>query len=250
MNVTFELGISLGEISKVRFEDTGVPKLDDPFTWFIRRAGEAVTIHAHYEGSVREIGRASWVRGRLIERVGVKRAFPNDHQWKMVGTALGRVCRREKPEGAAPWRRLPRMVIGPIVVGVLAIVATAIIFVVRTDPPGRATIVPYYNLLWSDVERGGETTAALMTKDPQRERGRKLCVTGTVVEIEGATVDARRVHTGRLRTPEGDVVPFIAVGSTRSIVARYAGRFCGFAHGKQIIGLFDLPENRSPERDR
>lgn len=232
--VTFELPATGGEISKVRFELVDVPKLDDA-TWFVRLAGEAITIHAR-KG---EIGRASWVRGRLIERSGT----PTDQQWKMVGTALARVLRRAKD--VPLWRRVPRVVIGPIIVGALAIGATVVIFNVRTNEPAQDTIAPFDALTWSDVERGGETTAALIAKDPARERGRKLCVTGAVDTIAAETVDARNVHVGTLRTAEGDTVPFVALGSTRSVVRRYTGRFCGVAHGKRIVGLFDLPENRS-----
>jgi hypothetical protein len=169
VNLTFELGITLGEIAKVRFEDAPVPKLDDPHTWFIRLGGEAVTIHARREGRVREIGQASWVRDRLIERTGV----PSDQQWKTIGTALGRVIRRAKPSDAPLWRRVPRTVIGPIVMGVLAIAATAVIFTVRTKEPARATIAPYDKMTWRDVEHGGETTPALVVKDPARERHRR-----------------------------------------------------------------------------
>jgi hypothetical protein len=234
VNVSFELPANGGEISKVRFELVAVPKLDDA-TWFVRLAGERVTIHAR-KG---EVGHASWVRGRLIERAGA----PSDQQWKMIGTALARVIRRAKPSDVPLWRRVPRVVIGPIIMIFVAIVATVLIFNVRSNEPARDTIAPFDKLRWADVAHGGETTPPLILKDATRERGRKLCVTGTVDKIEAATVDARNVHVGTLRTTEGDALPFIALRSTRSIVARSAGRFCGVVHDKQIVGLFELPEN-------
>ena len=239
-----------GEISKVSFAGADVPKLDDAFTWFVRLAGEVVTIHGLHEGRVREIGRASWVRGRLIEKVGTRQDFPTDHQWKLVGTALARVVRRAKPTAVPVLRRVPRHVIGAVVMGLCAIGATALIFIVRTDDPAPETIAPFDTLLWTDVQHGGETTPALVAKDPARERGRKLCVSGAVDAIKAATVEARKVHVGTLFTAAGDSVPFIALGSARSIARRAPARFCGIAHGKQIVGLFDLPENRALERDK
>lgn len=256
--VSFELGISLGEISKVQFAHADVPKLDDAFTWFVRAgADDVVTVHALYNGRVTEIGRAKWspLVGRLVDRTSTKPQFPNQHQWKMVTTALGRV-RRRAIESMPRWRRAlgaidpteRPILIGAIIVGFLAIGFAAILFVVRTPDTVRTGVAPYDKLVWSDVERGGETTLPLIQKDPERERGRKLCVTGTVDTIEKTTIDNRPVHAGTLRTTDGESVQFIAVGSTRSVIARFAGRLCGVASGKSIVGLFDLPENRRLER--
>ena len=249
--IAFELGISLGEISKVQVERIDAPKLEDALTWFVRYDDGVVTIHALVAGRMREIARASWVRELLIERTSSKPGVPSDREWKLVATALSRVMRRAYST-APKWRHVfdriepasRKILLGSIIMGAITIGVVALIFVVRTDEPARETIAPFDALTWSDVQHGGETTPPLILKDPARERGRKLCVAATVDAIEATTVDARKVHTGTLRTAGGDALPFIALGSTRSITARAASRFCGVAHGKQIVGLFDLPENR------
>ena len=230
---SFELGISLGEISNVRFERTTVPKLDD--AWFVQLDGEVVTVHAR--GG--EIGRAAWVQSRLIERTGK----PTDDQWKRVGTALARVLKRAAPEK----RRIPRFLIGPIILGLLAVVATAVIFVVRTDEPREISLAMYGDLLWSDVRDGSDVMVPRVLRNAERERGRKLCVDGVVDKLELARLDGRDVHQGRLSFGDASI-PFVALGSARSIVTRYAARFCGIADGKQVVGLFDLPDNRSMVR--
>jgi hypothetical protein len=242
--VSFLLGVSLGEITNVEMSLAPVPKLDD--AWFVRCSGETVTVHAR-KG---EIGRAAWVRGRLIERTG----SPSDAQWKVVGTALGRVLRRASAnlEKGPRWRRVlasidPRtrsILIGAVVMGCLAIGAAGLLYRMRTRPPHHVSIARYDKLAWHDVMKGGETTVPLILKDPERERGRKLCIAGTVDVIERTRVDARDVHTGTLRTTEGPQISFVALGNTGDIVVAAAVAMCGYAHGKQIVGLFDLPENR------
>ena len=257
--VSFELGISLGEISKVQFAHGDVPALDDASTWFVRAgADDVVTIHARVDGRVREIARAKWsALGRLVDRSSTKQQVPNDHQWKVVATAIGRIKRRAIA-GVPAWRRAlgsigarvkidptaRPILIGAIIMGLAMIGVVAAIFVIRTDDPVTTRIAAFEKLVWSDVDGGGETTLPLIKKDPERERGRKLCVVGTVDAIERTTIDGRSLHAGTLRTADGDTAPFVALGSTRSVVARYAGRFCGVANGKTVIGLFDLPENR------
>jgi hypothetical protein len=241
------LGVSLGEISNVEMSRVPVPKLDD--AWFVQCNGETVTVHARVGKRVEEIGRAAWLRGRLIERTG----SPTDAQWKLVGTALGRVLRRAAVnlEKGPRWRRFvasidPRtrpVLIGAIVMGCLALGTAAMLYRMRTKAPHRTLIAQYDKLVYRDVAKGGETTVPLILKDPERERGRKLCVAGTVIAIERARVDARDVHTGTLRA-DGLTIGFIALRSTRDLVASSPAGLCGYAHGKQIVGLFDLPENR------
>lgn len=236
--VSFLLGISLGEISNVEMSLVPVPRLDD--AWFVQCSGETVTVHARSG----EIGRAAWVHDRLIERTGA----PTDAQWKVVATALGRVMRRAAAQPMPWWKRVvdPRarpILIGAVVTGVLAIGVAVMIHRVRTRPAHRESIARYDKLAWRDVAQGGETTIALIAKDPARERGRRLCVAGTVDAIERVRLDARDVHAGTLQTPDG-AIAFVALGSTAHVVARSTIRLCGVAHGKQIVGLFDIPENQ------
>ena len=320
--VTFELGISLGEISKVEFSTGEVPPLDDAFTWFVRAAEDGVvTIHARYDNKVREIARARWSYGRLVERSAIRPGFPSDQQWKLVTTALGRVMRRAV-EGAPLWRRVLATIdptsrpilLGAIIMGLAMIGVVVMIFVVRTKepvatstaptptpapapPPAPAVAPPpntlaklaasvaksssfsdvldiarpllgdgldnqgawlvahYTKLVWSDVANRDDTSVPLVLKDSERERGKRLCVTGKLSEIERADVEGHPVHVGALRTTDGDDVRFIALGSTGMLVKRSDGQLCGVATGKHdeaavIVGLFDLPENRTPSVER
>jgi hypothetical protein len=246
----FELDISLGEVSKVQVGRIDAPKLDAG-TWFVRYDDGVVTVHALAGGKVHEIARASWLREHLLDRTSVKPGTPSDREWKRVATAVSRVLRRTASAMPA-WRRAiaaidpksRRVIIGSIIMGVLAIGATVAIFVIRTNEPAAESLAPLDSLSWTDLQRGGETTVPLILKDPERERGRKLCVEGTVVSIERARVNGRDAHVGAMRIGD-DGIDFIALGSTGSIVARSSARMCGVGHGKRILGRFDLPENRN-----
>lgn len=252
MTVVFELRVSLGEISKVRFEDAP-PSLEDSAAWFVRCADDAVTVHALAGDRIREIASARFIGGRLVDRESIRPSVPSPEGWKILTTAVAR-ARRRADERAPRWRRAlakidpssRRVLLGAVIMGVLAIgLMATLLFVVRRTEPAAQSLAPFDALTWRDVARGGETTIPLILKDPERERGRKLCVTGKVVHIERARVNGRDAHVGGLRPADGgDSINFIALGSTRSIVADSMGDLCGVAHGKRIVGLFDLPENR------
>lgn len=254
--IQFVLDISLGEIAHVRHDRSAPPALD-ALTWLVQRDGERVTIHALLDGRVRELARASWVQGRLIERRSELAGCPTDAQWTLVATALGRVARRT--DGRTPrWRRTLaamdpktlRILIGAVIAGVAAIALVAVLFVIRTRDPITTVdelVARHARLAWADVATGTETTVPRVLKDPDRERDRRLCVTGTVVEI--ARHERRPVHVGALRTGDADEVRFVALGSTGTLVKRSAAVLCGVAAGKLdgapvIVGMFDLPENR------
>ena len=230
--VGFTFDPVVGEVSDV--QQGTVTRRMQAGKWFVQLDGEVVTIH-----ETGEIGRAAWVRSRLIEKTG----RPTDEQWKRVGTALGRVLRRAAPEK----RQLPRFLIGPVIVGALAIVGIAVIFIVRSPDPPKIALAEHSDLVWSDVSEGAEVVSPRMLKDAERDAGRKLCVEGTVDELEVVRLKGRNIHRGKLRFGSASI-PFVALGSAKSIVTRYAARLCGIADGKQVVGLFDLPENRSTER--
>lgn len=122
-----------------------------------------------------------------------------------------------------------------------------------TDEVGRgeALLARYPKAVWADVDVPAETTVPLVLKDPARERGKHLCASGTIERIERRDVDGRRVYAGRLETADGDAVAFVALGSTGELVKRSTGTLCGVAIGRardaaKLLGLFDLPENRTP----
>ncbi|MBL8623243.1 MAG: hypothetical protein JNK64_18165 [Myxococcales bacterium] len=113
---------------------------------------------------------------------------------------------------------------------------------------GRAT--------WADFHvADAETSLPLALKDGARERGKRLCVTGRLLDIARSDLDQRPVYAGALVTADGDTLRFIAVGSTGTLVKRDTGTFCGVVTGRvddaaMAVGMFDLPENARPIVER
>lgn len=113
---------------------------------------------------------------------------------------------------------------------------------------GRAT--------WADFHvADAETSLPLALKDGARERGKRLCVTGRLLDIARSDLDQRPVYAGALVTADGDTLRFVAVGSTGTLVKRDTGTFCGVVTGRvddaaMAVGMFDLPENARPIVER
>ncbi|MBA2543160.1 MAG: hypothetical protein H0V17_26195 [Deltaproteobacteria bacterium] len=106
-------------------------------------------------------------------------------------------------------------------------------------------------LRWAEVQLPAETTLARVEKDPQLERGKRLCATGEIVRIARRDLGDRKLYVGRLRTAEHDDVAFVAAGTTGDLVKRSTGTLCGAVLGMSgdavsILGMFDLDENRMP----
>jgi hypothetical protein len=112
------------------------------------------------------------------------------------------------------------------------------------------------HVAWRDVTiTDAETSIPLVLKDPVPERGKRLCATGALTDIERADLDNRPAFSGTLRTADGDDVRFIAVGSTGALVKRSTGTICGVVTGRadkavMLVGMFDLPENAMPAVER
>lgn len=124
------------------------------------------------------------------------------------------------------------------------------------------------HLRWADVEAlEAETSLALFRKDPDAERGKRLCVDALVLSIraeplgKGKTYEGILLRAGAVRARDENATPyrFTAVRSTGDVVERSDARFCGIATGRfsydspggkreglQLVGMFDLPENRTP----
>lgn len=118
-------------------------------------------------------------------------------------------------------------------------------------PAGAALLARYRKLRWSDVE-ALETMVAKVQKDPEPERGKRLCAEGQIETITRRDVDRRKVFVGRLVLADGDALAFVAVGTTGELLKRMTTRFCGVVTGMSgndvtVLGMFDLPENRTPQ---
>lgn len=113
------------------------------------------------------------------------------------------------------------------------------------------------HMKWSDVSvEKNETSFAAFQKDPDEGRGKRVCVSGKIIQI--AKVD-KRGFNGLMMSGSGNLFHFFAVGSTGELVAQSYGQFCGVllqkydysnsgggtGHALSIVGMFDLPENRA-----
>jgi len=119
---------------------------------------------------------------------------------------------------------------------------------------------------WADVAPAqDETSLGKVKKDSEAERGKRMCARGTIVQIaKEQAIDG--AFSGNIFTSVGNVVNFVSFGSTGELVARSRARFCGIVTGNyafenvaggqtqsvQMVGAFDLPENRpaAPSRSR
>lgn len=109
---------------------------------------------------------------------------------------------------------------------------------------------------WSDVERPLNGTSAL--RGPADEPGKGLCVEGTVAQLNEDRFQKGVVYTGILQAPDLESYHFAAVGKPGDVAAGRQARFCGIVSGKfeyadrngdqstaiQLVGMFDVPENR------
>ena len=114
-------------------------------------------------------------------------------------------------------------------------------------------------LVWADVAvTKNETTFAAVLKDPDEARGKRVCVSGSIVEIEVEKVRTGKIFDGLLHDYAGNLYKFSAVRGTGDLVAQSQTRMCGVITGKydysnsaggtghaiKIVGIFDLPENK------
>ncbi|MEZ4232181.1 MAG: hypothetical protein R3B89_23595 [Polyangiaceae bacterium] len=113
------------------------------------------------------------------------------------------------------------------------------------------------HLQWNEFGTIPQTSVRAVLKDPLGERGKLLCVSGSVVEIRVNRDFARPFFLGTLATQGLLFVTFVAVRSTDGVVADTTGVFCGIATGDftytnmaggrttsaLAVGMFDLPQN-------
>ena len=86
---------------------------------------------------------------------------------------------------------------------------------------------------WTDVAVAkDETTFALVRKDSDEARGKRLCTNGRIVQIEVLHQDGAKLFYGLLLSGGGSIYQFIAAGSSGDLVQRSHARFCGVVTGK------------------
>lgn len=117
------------------------------------------------------------------------------------------------------------------------------------------------HLQWSDVAVArNETSFALVKKDSDEARGKRMCASGQLIQIAKQDVGNDKVYSGLLITGNSDLLSFFAAGTTGALVERSRARFCGIVtgtydyansgggvgHAIAAVGMFDLPGNRQP----
>lgn len=116
------------------------------------------------------------------------------------------------------------------------------------------------NMRWPELQEIQTSKYGLVMKDPDSQRGQKLCTVGRVIEIElDRSVPGKKFFLGGMYDDGGHIYRFIALQSTGEIMAHSRARFCGVVTGQQhyansaggvahavhLVGMFDLPENKT-----
>ena len=125
--------------------------------------------------------------------------------------------------------------------------------------PGASlfTIWAASKMKWSDLIGLPTTKFKLVMKDPDEERGKKICVKGKIIEIHAEKTPFGKIYSGGLARGHSQIYRFTAVGSTGELVAKSRGKICGIVIGQQsysnsiggvahavyLVGMFLLPEN-------
>lgn len=126
--------------------------------------------------------------------------------------------------------------------------------------PGAAVFALWCarHLKWSDMASLPKTHFGLVMKDSQPERGKRMCVRGSIMEIAVNRSAGVPIYEGEVMSPAANIYAFEAVGSTGNLVQHSPARFCGIVTGRydygnsaggvthavRMVGMFDLPQNK------
>lgn len=113
------------------------------------------------------------------------------------------------------------------------------------------------NMKWDDLNSLPEASYSLAIKDINAVRGQKICTSGEVLNIEGTTIENKKMYYVNIMDDELKFYNFLAIKSAGNIVAKSKVKFCGvlinwqranFGNGTidavHLVGMFDLPENK------
>jgi hypothetical protein len=115
---------------------------------------------------------------------------------------------------------------------------------------------------WKALSAVPATTHGRVMKDSAAETTKRMCIAGSVIEIEVDRSLGAPMYRGGMFDGSLNVYRFIAVRSTGELTAQKPARFCGIVTGLQaysnvsggqtkavhVVGLFDLAENRQPPK--
>jgi len=127
------------------------------------------------------------------------------------------------------------------------------------SPGGLAlTVWAAKHLSWKDVAVAkNETSFALVRKDSDEERGKRICTSGLLIQIERQQLGEVKAYSGLLLNDYNSIFSFHVVGSTGDLVEQRRARLCGVVvgaynygnsgggtgHAVAVVGMFDLPQN-------
>jgi hypothetical protein len=111
---------------------------------------------------------------------------------------------------------------------------------------------------WNDLKDFEDAKFGKVLKDPDTERGKRICTFGSIIEIAADKSAGFTVYHAGIMDRNYKNMRVLAVGSTGEIIAQSTAKFCGIVIGKvgfenaaggtteavYAVGLFDLPENR------
>lgn len=117
------------------------------------------------------------------------------------------------------------------------------------------------HLTWDQVAVArNETSFKVVRKDSDASRGKRMCISGRLIQIAKEKLDDGALFVGLMLTGYSEITRFIAAGSTGDLVENSRARLCGVVigtydysnsgggkgHAISVVGMFDLPENRRP----
>lgn len=113
------------------------------------------------------------------------------------------------------------------------------------------------HLQWAELNSLPTGSFALTMKDPNTQRGKKICMSGIALQIAATPIDDVELHESIISSDAGDIYSLLAVKSIGEVVANRKAAMCGvitgtrsyrtsgngITHSLQLVGMFDLPEN-------
>lgn len=114
------------------------------------------------------------------------------------------------------------------------------------------------NMKWSELKNVNSGKYAMVLKDSETERGKKICTSGQIIEIAADSSLSNKIFVGGIADDNFRLYRFVAVGSTGDLVQGSRSVFCGIitgrndynnsaggeSHAIHLVGMFDLPENK------
>jgi hypothetical protein len=124
----------------------------------------------------------------------------------------------------------------------------------RLVHPALMMLIPWAarKLRWEDVAVADEISISrVFREDEMAVLGKRMCVPAEILEIERRDIRVGIMYGGLARIGEWEKLGFFAMGAIGKLGPGSSSRFCGLVTGVDrqtvdMIGMFDLPENRTP----